>query len=92
VVSGELVETFCWAKLGVGGTEHAACGIQCAKRGIPVAVLDSESRQLFILLPGRDKTSLPAELIAAMGQRVDIRGEVVKRGGASFVTVESWAR
>ncbi|MGZ5493601.1 MAG: DUF1972 domain-containing protein, partial [Thermoanaerobaculia bacterium] len=37
-VTGELVETYCWAKLQVGGPTHARCGIECAKRGIPVAV------------------------------------------------------
>ena len=92
IVSGEVVETYCWAKIGVGGPEHAACGIECAKRGIPVAILDSESRKLFILLPGRDKMSVPPELIAAMGTKVNVRGEIVRRAGASFVSVQSWER
>ena len=90
VVSGEVVETYCWAKLRVGGPDHAACGIQCAKRGIPVAVVDAQSREVFILLPGKDKMALPPELIAAMGQQVDIRGEIVRRDGANFVAVQSW--
>ena len=90
VVSGEVVETYCWAKLRVGGPDHAACGIQCAKRGIPVAVVDAQSREVFILLPGKDKMALPPELIAAMGQNVNIRGEIVRRDGANFVAVQSW--
>jgi hypothetical protein len=90
VISGEVVETYCWAKLRIGGTAHAACGKQCAARGIPVAVVDTKTRKLYVLLPGRDKISLPAELIAAMGTRVDIRGEIVTAAGANFVSVQSW--
>ena len=92
VISGQVVETYCWAKLGVGGPSHASCGIDCVKRGIPAAVYDHQSRQLFILLPGQDKTSVPPDLIAAMGHEVKVRGEVIRRAGANFVAVQSWER
>jgi hypothetical protein len=92
VVTGELVETFCWARIRVGGPSHAACGIECAKRGIPLAVVDATTQKAYVLLPGRDKTALPPELIAAMGTQVSIHGEIVTRGGAPFVTVDSWTK
>ena len=92
VVSGQVVETYCWAKLGVGGPDHASCGIECVKRGIPAAVYDKESRQLFILLPGQDKAAVPPDLIAAMGREVTVRGEVLRKAGANFVAVQSWER
>lgn len=91
-VTGELVETYCWAKLQVGGPTHARCGIECAKRGIPVAVVDPKTRKAFVLLPGSDKVSLPPELIEMMGQKVTIRGEITERGGSQFLTVQSWER
>jgi hypothetical protein len=89
-VSGEVVETYCWGALSIGGPGHAKCGIECAKRGIPVALYDARSRKAFVLLPGRDKTSLSPELIAAMGRKVTVRGDVLSRGGMSFMTVHSW--
>lgn len=89
-VSGELIETFCWAKMRINGPAHASCGIQCAKRGIPVGVVDAASGKLFVLLPGRDKMSVPPELIASMGRTVTIRGEIVTRSGANFLTVQTW--
>lgn len=92
VVSGEVIETFCWARLRVGCASHAACGIECAKRGIPVGLFDARSGELFILLPGRDNTAVPPGLIAAMGTQVSVRGEIVRRAGASFLTVQSWER
>jgi hypothetical protein len=91
-ITGEIVETYCWAVHQVGGTGHAQCGIECAKRGLPVALYDLKSHKALILLPSRDKASLPADLVAAMGQRVNIRGEVVDRGGIQFLIVQSWQR
>lgn len=90
--TGEIVETYCWVVHQVGGTGHAQCGIECAKRGLPVALYDQKSRKAFILLPARDKGSLPAGLVAAMGQRVTVHGELVTRGGLQFLVVQSWER
>ena len=92
IVTGEVVETYCWAVHHVGGTGHAQCGIECAKRGLPVALYDPKSHNGFILLPARDKSSLPPDLTAAMGQRVTIRGELVVQGGIRFLIVQSWQR
>ena len=91
-ITGEIVETYCWAQLRISGPQHAACGLVCVKRGIPVAIVDAQSKQSFVLLPGRDKTAIPPQLIEAMGQRVMIRGEVVKRGNNQFLMVQSWKR
>src|SRR5882757_387585 len=91
-VTGEVIETYCWAVHQVGGTGHAQCGIDCAKRGLPVALYDPKSHKAFVLLPARDKSSLPPDLIALMGQRVTIRGEVSERGGIQFLIVQSWQR
>lgn len=90
VITGEIVETYCWAKMAIGGIEHAACGIECAKRGIPIAIVDARSRDAYVLLPGRDKRSVPSDLIAAMGRTVSIRGEIQRRGGTNFLSVQSW--
>ena len=91
-VAGEIVETYCWAVHEVGGTGHAQCGIECAKRGLPVALYDPKSHKAYILLPARDKMSLPSDLVAAMGQRVIIQGELSMRGGIPFLVVQSWQR
>jgi hypothetical protein len=91
-VTGDVVETYCWAVHQVGGAGHAQCGIECAKRGLPVALYDTKTRVAYILLPARDKASLPPELVALMDQRVTIRGERVVRGGIPFLVTQSWQR
>lgn len=91
-ITGEIVETYCWAVHQVGGAGHAQCGIECAKRGLPVALYDSKSQTGYILLPARDKSSLPADLIGAMGLRVKVQGEIVTRGRIQFLIVRSWSK
>ena len=91
-VTGNVVETYCWAVHQVGGAGHAQCGIECAKRGLPVALYDTRTRVAYILLPARDKASLPPELVALMDQRVTVRGERVVRGGIPFLVTQSWQR
>jgi hypothetical protein len=92
IISGELVDTYCWSTQFSGGPDHAAWAINCAKRGIPVAIVDQKSRRAFVLVPARNQISLPAGLIEAMGQQVTIRGELFERGGTEFATVRSWHR
>lgn len=89
-ITGEVIETYCFAAVRVGGPAHAKCGIECAKRGIPVGIYDARTRKLYVLLPGRDKASLPPALIERMGQQVTIDGDVVARDGSQFLTVQSW--
>jgi hypothetical protein len=91
-ITGEIVETYCWARMRVNGPAHAACGIECAKRGIPIAIVDGKTRKAYVLLPGRDKRSVPPELVAAMGHTVTIHGEILSRGGTNFLTVQSFKR
>jgi hypothetical protein len=90
-IRGEVVETYCFTTGNEQGAAHAACGIQCAKRGIPIALFDALTRTTYVLLPSRDKAPLPPELIAAMGRQVTVRGDVIKRGGSTFLTVQSFA-
>jgi len=91
-VTGELVETYCYASLRIGGPAHATCGIVCAKRGIPLAIIQQGTNKAFVLLPGVDKTGLPPQLVSEMGRKLKVHGDVVTRGGSSFLTVRSWER
>jgi hypothetical protein len=91
-ITGELVETYCWAKLEVGGPAHTACAIQCAKRGIPVAVIEEKSRVAYVLLPGKHESTLSMKLIEeGMGKKVTIRGQLAKKGQSQFLTADAWA-
>jgi len=66
-VTGELVDTHCYAAGGATGEEHGAkCGAACAKSGIPVAVLaDGKAWTL---------ATNPVALASAVGKQVRVTG------------------
>src|SRR5438094_10288870 len=87
-ITGEVIDTFCYAAMGAKGASHKQCGIDCAKKGIPVGLLE-KAGGIHILLPSKDKTPLPDDVINRMGQTVTVTGHAHKKGGVAFLTVES---
>jgi|SRR6185369_16365427 len=88
-VTGEVIDTFCYSAMGAKGTGHKQCGIDCAKKGIPVGLLEKGSEKVHILLPTKDKTALPDDVINKMGETVTVTGHPYTKGGVAFLTVES---
>ena len=88
-VTGEVVDTFCYAMMGAKGTGHKQCGVDCVKKGIPVGLLEKGTDKLYVLLPSKDKTALPDEVISKMAETVTITGHAQTKGGSNFLTVES---
>ena len=88
-VTGEVIDTFCYTAMGAKGTSHKQCGIDCAKKGIPVGLLEKGSEKIHILLPTKDKTALPDDVVNKMGETVTVTGHPYTKGGVAFLTVES---
>jgi hypothetical protein len=88
-VTGEVIDTFCYSTMGAKGTGHKQCGIDCAKKGIPVGLLEKGSEKVHILLPNKDKTALPDDVVSKMGETVTVTGHPYTKGGVAFLTVES---
>jgi len=88
-VTGEVIDTFCYGTMGAKGTGHKQCGVDCAKKGIPVGLLEQGSEKVHILLPNKDKTALPDDVVSKMGETVTVTGHPYTKGGVAFLTVES---
>jgi hypothetical protein len=88
-VTGEVVDTFCYATMGAKGTGHKQCAVDCVKKGIPVGLVEKGTDKLYVLLPSKDKTALPDEVINKMAETVTITGRAQTKGGSNFLTVES---
>ena len=88
-VTGEVIDTFCYATMGATGNGHKQCGIDCAKKGIPVGLLEKGTDKVHVLLPPKDKTALPDAVVNKMGETVTVTGHPVTKGGVAFLTVES---
>ena len=88
-IKGEVVDTLCYASMGASGEGHAKCGIACLKAGIPAGLVDS-NKKMYVLLPAKDETPLPAGILAKAGKVVSVTGHVYTSGGNNFLTVESF--
>ena len=88
-VTGEVVDTFCYGTMGARGASHRQCGLDCAKKGIPVGLAEKGTDKLYVLLPSKDKTPLPENVVDKMGETVTVTGRSYTKGGSNFLTVES---
>lgn len=89
-VTGEVIDSFCYAKAGVRGAAHAACGIKCARKGVPVALLEEKTRRVYVLLAPKDAEPIPNALVEKMGRAVVVEGDLVAKGGTTFLVVRSF--
>jgi hypothetical protein len=89
-ISGEVVDTYCYGLMGAKGEGHRSCGLACAAKGIPVGLLEKGTDKLYVLLPNKDKSPVPKEVIDKMGRQVTVTGKVYVTGGSQFLTVESF--
>jgi hypothetical protein len=88
-VTGELIDTYCYALMDVKGEGHRQCAIDCVKAGIPAGILEDGTNKVYVLLPNKDKTGLPAAVLEKMAKKVTISGKAYAVGGSQFLTIES---
>src|SRR2546422_11195740 len=87
-VKGEVIDPFVYATMGAKGPSHKQCGIDCARKAIPVGLLESTGK-IHILLPTKDKAALSDDVINRMGEPVTVTGHEHMKGGLAFLTAES---
>ncbi len=88
-IKGEVIDTFCYSTMGAKGESHRQCAIACVKKGIPAGLLEENTGKVYVLLPNKDKTSLPKAVVDMLGRNATITGKVYVTGGSQFLTVES---
>jgi len=89
-ISGELVDTFCYAQSHISGPEHAECAMKCIRKGVPAGIVDEKTQRLYVLLPWADASKLPEALIDRAGHRVTIEGQLLEENGTTFLTVKAF--
>ena len=88
-VSGHLRDGFCFLTMGAHGPSHHDCAMACAKAGIPVMLEQDGTNKYFVLMPPKDKQSLPAGITDKMEEEVTVSGHEYSKGGMAFLTVDS---
>jgi hypothetical protein len=54
-----------------------------------MGLLQDGTDKLYVLLPKKDNSSLPPEVMDKMGRKATITGKVYSKGGSQFLTVEA---
>ena len=88
-IKGELVDSLCYVAMAAKGAGHKQCAIDCAKAGIPISIVEDGTGKLYTVLPAKDKTGYPENVIGKMGDTVTLKGDLYENGGNRYVTVES---
>lgn len=90
-VTGEVVDLKCLIGMNMKGESHKQCAMSCAKAGHALAILEGEGEKEMIYMPvGQigDK-SINELLKEKAGSKVTIEGEVVKKGGSTFLVAKT---
>jgi hypothetical protein len=88
-VTGTLEDSFCFVTMGAHGPDHKKCAIGCAKKGIPVALVEKGTDNMYILLPPKNDTAMPDYVIDKMEDEVTVTGEEYDKGGVKYLTAQS---
>ena len=88
-VTGEVIETSCYIRMGARGESHKKCAQMCAKSGIPLALLEDGTEKVIWLAAEDHQTSVNKQLTPHIAKTVTITGQYVERGGARLLIVES---
>ena len=83
-IVGHVVDTACYLTHGAQGEKH----IECAKEGIPLAILDEDSSTLYLPLASKHHKHANAELMPFIEKSVKVKGVVMERNGMKAVLIE----
>ena len=86
---GEIVDAYCYAGRGVRGSPHTACALRCARKGMPLVLIEDGSRRVYQLMPPKDETPMPENVIAAAGTVRTVTGRMFVNNGARYLTVDA---
>ncbi len=86
---GEVVCLSCYVDHEAKGTEHAACAAACAKRGVPMGVLEEKTGSVFMVVKGH--TGANEALQPFAGKKVALSGRWMERGGSKIFNLDTVA-
>lgn len=90
-VTGEVIETSCYVRTGARGESHAKCAELCAKRGIPLAILE-EGADRVVWIAGEDHmTSANETLLPWIARKVTVTGRWIERSGVRMLILDAIA-
>jgi len=87
-VTGTLEDSFCYVAMGAHGQSHKKCAPVCARKGIPVSLVEKGTGTMYILLPSKNDEPIPDSITNRMEDEVTVTGDEYEKGGAHYLTVK----
>ncbi len=87
-IVGHVVDTACYLTHAAQGQKHVECATECAKEGIPLAILDKDSSTLYLPLASKHHKHANAELMPFVEKSVKVKGVVMERNGMKALLIE----
>ena len=90
-IAGEVIDMQCYISgtMGKGvGAEHKDCATDCAKGGIPLAILEDKTGTIYVA--GQTKSSMEGAnelLIPYVAQKVKVTGRLQEKSGIRFLLI-----
>lgn len=88
-VTGEVVDSACYIKMGAKGAAHQECAVKCAEAGIPLAILEDGTEKVIWVAAAQDVKSANDALTQYAAQKVTVTGSWAERGGTKLLVIES---
>ena len=88
-ITGEVIDSACYIKMGARGESHRECAQKCADAGIPLALVENGSNRVIWLASENDAETPNKTLRPFAGRKVTITGSWAERGGAKLLIVQS---
>ncbi len=88
-ITGEVIDSACYIKMGARGESHRECAQKCADAGIPLALLQDGTNKVVWLASENDAETPNKELRPFAGRKVTITGTWAERGGERLLIVQS---
>lgn len=85
---GEVIDTVCYVHHESRGPDHAECAKECAEEGIPLAILEEKTGQVYLSLPV-DHSNPNSKLLEYIAKRVEVKGTAYTKGGLRGIHVQS---
>ena len=86
-ITGTVIDTGCYMIHDGIGPEHEKCARMCAKKGIPLAVVD-EAGKVWLPL-GADHRNPNTPLLPFIEKKVKVTGTAVDRGGLTGIAIKT---
>lgn len=85
-VKGEIVDLSCYLAHNLKGRSHKTCAEQCAKRGLPIGVVD-ENGDAYLLMEDHNNAEPYDQAKGLAGTQAEVKGKKFSKGGINGLLV-----